>query len=109
MQVAAPQGDYVTPAIMGTGEADTAREQRGARHLFELLLDDAQHGDENRAVLQQWVAKWVPTSVKAARDLQPVWSQVSERILSFEDAFGLATLRFGELLDDLGLEPPKES
>jgi propane monooxygenase small subunit len=109
MQVAAPQGDYVTPAIMGTGEADAAREQRGARHLFELLLNDEQHGDANRAVAQQWLAKWVPASVKAARDLQPVWSQVSERVVSFEDAFGLATPRFGDLLADLGLESPKES
>src|SRR3954449_3605633 len=54
MQVAARQADYVTPAVMGTGEADTAREQRGARQLFELLLADERHGDENRALLQQW-------------------------------------------------------
>jgi propane monooxygenase small subunit len=106
MQVAAPQGDYVTPAIMGTGEADVVREQRGARHLFELLLDDARHADENRALLQQWLEKWVPASVAAARQLQPVWSQVSEKVVSFEDSFGRARLRFGDVLDDLGLEPP---
>jgi hypothetical protein len=29
--------------------------------------------------------------------------------VSFEDAFGLATLRFGDLLADLGLESSKES
>jgi propane monooxygenase small subunit len=108
MQVAAPQGDYVTPAVMGTGEADTAREQRGARHLFELLLADPQHGDENRVVLQHWLDKWAPRSVAAARQLQPVWSQVAEKVVSFEDSFDLATLRFGDLLDDLGLESPKE-
>jgi propane monooxygenase small subunit len=108
MQVAAPQGDYVTPAIMGTGEADASRERRGARYLFELLLSDEEHGDENRAVLQQWLAKWVPPSVAAARQLQPVWSQVSEKVLSFEDSFGRARLRFGDLLDELGLESPKE-
>jgi propane monooxygenase small subunit len=108
MQVSAPQGDYVTPAVMGTGEADVAREQRGARHLFELLLNDPQHARENRALLQQWLAKWVPASVTAARQLQPVWSQVSERVVSFEDSFGRATVRFDELLDGLGLESPKE-
>jgi propane monooxygenase small subunit len=108
MQVAAPQGDYVTPAIMGTGEADASREQRGARHLFELLLSDEQHGDANRAVLEQWLTKWVPPSVAAARQLQPVWSQVSEKVIGFEDSFGRARLRFSDLLDDLGLEPPKE-
>jgi propane monooxygenase small subunit len=108
MQVAAPQGDYVTPAVIGTGDADAAREQRGARHLFELLLSDPQHADENQAVLQRWVAKWMPASVAAARRLQPVWSQVSEKVVSFEDSFGRATLRFDDLLDELGLESPKE-
>jgi propane monooxygenase small subunit len=108
MQVAAPQGDYVTPAVMGTGEADAVREQRGARHLFELLLNDPEHAGENRALLQEWLAKWVPVSVAAARQLQPVWSQVSEKVVSFEESFGRATTRFGELLDDLRLESPKE-
>ena len=108
MQVAAPQGDYVTPAVMGTGEADAARERRGARHLFELLLNDPQHGGENRELLQQWLARWTPLSLTAARRLQPVWSQVSEKVVSFEDSFGRATLRFDDLLDELGLESPKE-
>jgi propane monooxygenase small subunit len=108
MQVAALQGDYVTPAIIGTGEADVVREQRGARHLFDLLLNDPQHGDENRALLQEWLAKWVPVSVLAARKLQPVWSQVSEKVVGFEDSFARATIRFSDLLDDLGLETPEE-
>ena len=34
MQAAALQGDFVTPTLMGTGENDAAREQRGARALF---------------------------------------------------------------------------
>jgi propane monooxygenase small subunit len=108
MQVAAPQGDYVTPAVMGTGEADAAREQRGARHLFELLLNDPEHAAENRAVVERWLATWVPASVAAARQLQPLWSQVSEKAVSFEDSFGRARLRFGDLLDELGLDSPKE-
>jgi propane monooxygenase small subunit len=108
MQVAAPQGDYVTPGIMGTGEADATREQRGARQLFELLLRDPEHADENRALLDAWLAKWVPTCAVAARQLQPVWSQVSEKVVSFEDSFGRAQVRFGDLLDELGLESPKE-
>jgi propane monooxygenase small subunit len=107
MQVAAPQGDYVTPAVMGTGEADLARDQRGARHLFGLLLNDAEHADENRAVMQEWLERWLPVSAAAARQLQPVWSQVSEKVVSFEDAFGRSRLRFADLLDELGLESPE--
>ena len=109
MQVAAPQGDYVTPSVMGTGEADAAREQRGARHLFGLLAGDAEHGDDNRAVLQRWLAEWTPLSVAAARRLQPVWSQVSEKVVSFADSFGLAWSRFGDVLHQIGLESPEEA
>jgi propane monooxygenase small subunit len=108
MQLAALQGDYVTPAVMGTGEADAAREQRGARQLFELLLNDPQHAGENRAVVEQWLAQWVPLSLTAARQLQPAWSQVPEKAVSFEESLGRATVRFGDLLGDLGLESPKE-
>jgi propane monooxygenase small subunit len=94
---------------MGTGEADAAREQRGARHLFQLLLDDAQHGAENRALMQEWLEKWAPLSFAAARQLQPLWSQVSEKVVSFEDSLAAATLRFGDILDELHLESPKEA
>ena len=44
MQAAALQGDFVTPMLMGAGEADTARDQRGARALFRMLADDEKHG-----------------------------------------------------------------
>ena len=65
MQAAALQGDFVTPTLMGTGEADVAREQRGARALFRMLADDEQHGDANRAVMQDWLATWTPRSLAA--------------------------------------------
>jgi propane monooxygenase small subunit len=108
MQAAAPNGDYVTPALMGTGEADTTRDQRGARHLFKLLVEDAEHGGENRALLQQWVDKWTPLTADAARRLQPVWSQAPEKVVRFEDSFASAQARFEGFLDELSLQSPKE-
>jgi propane monooxygenase small subunit len=108
MQVAAPQGDYVTPSVIGTGEADAAREQRGARQLFELLVGDEQYAKENQAVLQGWLDTWAPLSLSAARQLQPIWSQVPEKVVSFEDSLSRAQTRFAELVGNLGLEPPKE-
>jgi propane monooxygenase small subunit len=73
-----------------------------------LLLDDPQYAGENRAQLQEWLATWVPESISAARQLQPVWSQVSEKVVNFEDSLGRATARFGDLLDGLGLDYQKE-
>jgi propane monooxygenase small subunit len=108
MQTAAPQGDYVTPTLVGSGEADVARDQRGARRLYGMLVDDPKHGAENRAVLQKWIDAWSPLSVKAGRDLQPIWSQVSEKVVSFEQSLERAQTRFTGLLDELGLSNSKE-
>jgi propane monooxygenase small subunit len=108
MQCAALQGDFVTPTTMGVGEADAHREQRGARQLFELLVNDPQYAGENRAQLQEWLETWVPRSAAAARQLQPVWSQVSEKALTFEDSLERAKTHFGELLAGLGLDYQKE-
>ena len=55
MQAAALQGDFVTPTIMGAGESDAAREQRGARALFRMLADDEAHGAENKETMQGWL------------------------------------------------------
>ena len=46
--------------------------------------------------------------MNAARQLQPIWSQLSEKVVRFEDSFERSRGRFESLLDDLGLETPKE-
>ena len=56
MQVAAPQGDFVTPTLMGAGESDVARDARVvADALFGMLSNDEKHGEENRATMQSWL------------------------------------------------------
>jgi propane 2-monooxygenase small subunit len=108
MQAAAPQGDFVTPVVMGCGEADAAREQRGARALFRMLVDDLEHGAANRSVMDQWLEEWIPVSLEAAKQLQPIWSQVSEKVVRFEDGLERSKSRMADLLEDLTLEIPKE-
>ena len=108
MQVAALQGDFVTPTLMGAGESDTAREQRGARALFGMLAEDEEHGEANRATMQGWLDEWTPRSLAAARQMQPIWSQLSEKVVRFEDSLEHATTRFDELTSTLQLSTPKE-
>jgi propane 2-monooxygenase small subunit len=108
MQAAALHGDYVTPSLMGNGESDAAREQRGARALFGMLANDEAHGEENRATMQEWLSSWTAPSVAAAHQLQPIWSQLPEKVVRFEDSFGRSRERFEGLLGDLGLDTPKE-
>jgi propane 2-monooxygenase small subunit len=109
MQEAARQGDFVTPVIMGTGESDTAREQRGARALFRMLADDPEHGEANRALMGEWLATWTPYSAAAAQQLQPIWSQPAEKVVRFDDALARSRQRMADLLEDLTLEMPKEA
>jgi propane 2-monooxygenase small subunit len=109
MQTAALQGDFVTPTLVGSGESDVARDQRGARALFGMLARDEEHGEANKAVMQQWLAAWTPVSIAAARKLQPIWSLPAEKAMRFEDSMERSTQRFEDLLSDVGLETPKEA
>jgi propane monooxygenase small subunit len=108
MQAAAPHGDFVTPTIIGAGESDAAREQRTARALYQMLADDAEHGDENKATMEGWLATYVPMATNAARNLQPIWSQLAEKVVKFEDSMDRSTERFESFLSDIGLTAPKE-
>jgi propane monooxygenase small subunit len=60
MQVAAPQGDFVTPTLMGAGESDVARDARVSRALFGMLSNDEKHAEENRATMQSWLEVCTP-------------------------------------------------
>jgi propane monooxygenase small subunit len=109
MQTAALQGDFVTPTLVGSGESDVAREQRGARRLYSMLAEDEKFGDENKKTMQGWLEEWTPVSIEAARHLQPIWSQAAEKAMRFEDSMERSSQRFGDLLSDIGLETPKEA
>jgi propane 2-monooxygenase small subunit len=103
MQVAAPQGDFVTPTLMGAGEADTARDARVARRLYSMLANDEQHGEQNQATMQSWLEEWTPRSIAAGRAMQPIWSQPGEKVIRFEESLEHAQRRFAEILSDFHL------
>jgi propane monooxygenase small subunit len=44
----------------------------------------------------------------AARQLQPIWSQISEKVVRFEDSLERSRGRQESLAGDIGLEIPKE-
>jgi propane monooxygenase small subunit len=108
MQVAALHGDYVTPTIMGAGESDYSRDLRGTMALFGLLARDPEHAEANRTTMQGWLEQWTPACVEAARRLQPIWSQLSDKAVRFEESFDQARGRCSELLAELDLTAPKE-
>src|SRR6201996_1752427 len=104
MQEAAPQGDFVTPTMMGAGEADTAPDARGAPALFGMLANDEEHGEHNRRTMDGWLREWGPRSIAAGRAMQPIWSQPGEKVIRFEDSMEHARRRHQEILDEFNLD-----
>jgi propane monooxygenase small subunit len=110
VQQAAPRnGDFVTPTVVGAEEYDfEARDLRYTKANFDLLVRDREFAEHNKAILNGWVQNWVPQALKAARTLQPIWSQPDAKPPRFEDGLDRAKSRFEQLLTDLDLESPKE-
>ena len=98
-----------TPTLVGAEEYDFAeRDLRYTTAMFELLTNDKEFADHNKAQLQQWLSAWVPRAIAAARTLQPLWSQPDAKPARFEDGLDAAKSRFSGILSDLSLEAPKE-
>jgi len=110
VQQAAPgNGDYVTPTVMGAGEYDySQRDLRWSQACFGLLTQDKEFADHNKALMQEWLSKWVPQCLEAARQMSPLWSQPDNKPPRFEDSLDRAKNRFAGILGDLGLDVPKE-
>jgi propane monooxygenase small subunit len=110
VQQASPgNGDFVTPTVMGAGEYDYAeRDLRYTKAMFQLLTVDREFADYNVDIINGWMSAWVPRAIKAARELQPLWSQPDAKPPRFEDGLDRVKNRFNAILADLNLSSPKE-
>jgi propane monooxygenase small subunit len=108
-QVAAGNGDFVTPTVIGAGEYDySQRDLRWTQACFAPLVNDKEFADHNKELMQGWLSKWVPQAIEAARLLQPLWSQPDAKPPRFEDSLDRAKSRFAGIVSDLGLQTPEE-
>ena len=74
-----------------------------------MLADDPEHGEANKAVMQGWLEAYTPKAINAARKLQPIWSQLSEKVVRFEDSWDCSRFALRRApAGDIGLEAPKE-
>lgn len=108
MQIAAKNGDYITPTIVGTGENDYNRDATYTRALFQMLTRDETHGESNKELFNSWLAKWVPQALEAATALQPIWSQPVDKVRTYAESMASAKEKFSQLLGEIGLDVPKE-
>jgi propane monooxygenase small subunit len=101
--------DFLTPAVMSVSQREFA--DRDLVYTLEMMKDflgDETHGEANRQVMQEWLAEWVPYSVRAAKGLEPIWSEPEVQPISFEDSFGRVRSRFEGIVSDLQLQLPRE-
>ena len=103
-QVAALNGDYVTPTIIGAGENDYVRDLRYTREMVSMLVKDKEYGASNATCINGWLDEYVPEVLAAVRLLQPIWSLPAEKVVSFETSLNIAIERTKALYADLGLE-----
>ena len=109
MRFAPLHGDSLTGSVIGVSEREfNERDLRYTKEMFRVMGEDEVHGEENRQLMQEWLAKWTPYSVAAAQGLAPIWSEPEVKAVSFEDSYERVKARFQEILSDLKLELPKE-
>lgn len=106
MQLAAAQGDFITPAVTSAAEADYERNLANAVELFHILADDPQDGAHNKEVFSGWMTKYGDLALAAANGLQPIWSQPRVKAASFADALAQAKNRVKAIVGEIGIKAP---
>ena len=109
MRFAPLHGDSLTGSVIGVSEREfNERDLRYTKEMFRVFGEDEVRGEENRQLMQEWLARWTPYSVAAAKGLAPIWSEPEVKAVSFEDSYERVKSRFEEILSDLQLKLPKE-
>ena len=104
MQVAALHGDFLTPTVISAAEADYSRNMVNTVSLMQMLADDEKFGQENRAVMTQWLRRLWPLATEAAQHLQPIWSLPRVKVRGFSDAMNNAQAHVQQILRQIGIE-----
>jgi propane monooxygenase small subunit len=108
MTSAAANGDFVTPTLVGVAEGDFERDLAYTREMLGELTGDERYGDENRQLFSTWLAEPISLCLRAARALEPIWSQAEAAPVSFDDTLARARERVHALLQELEIPAPKE-
>jgi methane monooxygenase component A beta chain/propane monooxygenase small subunit len=66
-RVAPLNGDPVAPLLLASARCDTERHLAFTRALVQLVTADHVHGSSNKRLVEEWLAKWTPHALTAAR------------------------------------------
>jgi len=104
MQLAAAQNDFMTPAVVSAAEGDYERNLANAVDLFNILVMDPNHGNENRKLFVHWFEKHGTLALQAAHQLQPIWSQPRVKVAQFSDALDVQKNRTRAIAAEIGFD-----
>jgi propane monooxygenase small subunit len=98
-------GDIITQAVSHVAQLEWEWTRDWTVELMRFLLDDAEHGTQNREVLSRWLAEWMPLADEVALSLKPVFADLPAGI-PFDDARANVRIDVDELLTDADLAEP---
>jgi propane 2-monooxygenase small subunit len=101
------QQDFVTPAVVSAASSDYRQNLANTLTLLKMLNTDATHGDANKAVMIDWLKKYVPLCVDAVAQLKAVWGLQNNGDLTFENVAADAKQRFNDILAEIQISLPK--
>lgn len=107
MQAAASQNDFMTPTVVSSAEGDYQRNLANTVELVHMLVSDPAHSAHNTALFNGWLEKYGDLAVKAAKNLQPIWSLPHNKMAQFSDAYVNAVARIQNIATQVGLKLPK--
>jgi hypothetical protein len=96
--------DPITPAIILTTERDRRRNLAWTEELVRMTAaPGAAHAEENRIVMLDWIARWTPMAIAAAKGFAPLFDRIAPQERSFGDELAAACTTQLALIDALGL------
>lgn len=75
-RAAAARGDTVTPVLARVATQEWEWSRRWSSALASFLISDPEHGIHNRAVIDGWLADWLPCAQAAAAAIDPAAERV---------------------------------
>ena len=106
MQMAAAQNDFLTPTVVSSAEGDYQRNLANTVELLHMLVSDSAHSAHNIGLFNSWLKTYGDLAVRAAKNLQPLWSLPHTKVAQFEGAYATAVERMQTITSQLGLELP---
>lgn len=106
MRAAPAHNDFVTPMVVSAAADDYRRNLANTLTLMKLLSGDPSHGEHNKALMQGWLARYLPLCLEAAAALEPVWALASKGDLSYPTVVTEARYRFKDILTEIGIGVP---